>query len=66
MFQSVKTIYNFQLSTVLFVVLTCFSAKAQTLISFFDFNGSMADSVRGASGNDTVLIGSEAYAPVKA
>lgn len=42
-----------------------FPAKAQTLISFFDFNGSMADSVRGPSGDATVVIGSEAYAPGK-
>lgn len=42
-----------------------FSAKAQTLISFFNFDNSMADSIRGASGDATVIIGSEAYAPGK-
>lgn len=40
-----------------------FSAKAQTLISFFNFDNSMADSIRGASGNATVVTGAEAYAP---
>lgn len=57
-----KRISKFQLSTVLVLVLTGFSAKAQTLISFYDFDNSMADSVRGAAGDATVVVGTAAYA----
>lgn len=60
-----KMISKFRLSAVLVLVFAGFSAKAQTLISFYDFDNSMADSVRGASGDATVIVGTAAYAPGK-
>lgn len=61
--QSLHPSFLAVLGTVLLIA--GFPAKAQTLISFYNFDNSMSDSIRGASGDATVVHGSAAYAPGK-